>query len=109
MEIAKHGIAFPTAHKPDGVGIHVATQQGHGATSAQAVGIHVGRAKTDVQEGGSSSAEQGGDVVAGDVVPAGAHKVGAQGGRWRKARGAEVLDSANEGLGGHATVCPMRP
>ena len=32
-------------------------------------------------------AEQGGDVVAGDVMPAGAHEVGAQGGRRRKARG----------------------
>ena len=53
-----------------------------------------------MREGGGSSAEQGGDAVAGDVVPAGAHKVGAQGGRRRKARGAEVLDSANEGLGG---------
>ena len=38
--------------------------------------------------------------MAGDVIPAGAHKVGAQGGCRRKARGAEVLDSANEGLGG---------
>ena len=100
MEIAKHGIAFPLAHKPDGVGIHAATQQGHGATSAQAVGVHVGWAKTDVGEGGGSSAEQGGDVVAGDMVRAGAHNVGAKGGRRSKARGAEVLDSANEGLGG---------
>ena len=57
-------------------------------------------AKPDVREESGGSAEQAGDVVAGDVVPAGAHKVGAQGGRWRKARGAEVLDSANEGLGG---------
>ena len=79
--MGKHsGVAFPPAHKPDGVGIHAATQQGHGATSAQAAGIHVGRAKADVWEGGGSSAEQGGDVMAGDVVPAGAHKVGAQGG-----------------------------
>ena len=100
MEIAKHGIAFPMAHKPDGVGIHTATQQGHGATSAQAAGVHVRQAKTDLQEGGGSSAEQGSDVVAGDMVLAGAHKVGAQGGHRRKARGAEVLDSANEGLGG---------
>ena len=98
VEIAKHGIAFPPAHKPDGVGIHAATQQGHGTTSMQAAGIHVRRAKTDVREGCGSSAEQGGDAVAGDVVPAGAHKVGAQGGRQRKACGAEV-DSANEGLG----------
>ena len=100
MEIAKHGVAFPPAHQPDGVGIHPATQQRHGTTSAQAAGVHVGRAKPDVREGSGSSAEQGGDVVAGDVVPAGAHKVGAQGGRRRKACGAEVLDSANEGLGG---------
>ena len=100
MEIAKHDVAFPLAHQPDGVGIHAATQQGHGATSTQAAGVHVRRAKPDVREGGCSSAEQGGDVVAGDVVPAGAHKVGAQGGRRRKAHGAEVLDSANEGLGG---------
>ena len=92
MEIVKHGVAFPPAHKLNGVGIHVATQQGHGATSMQAVGIHVGQAKTDVREGSSSSVEQGGDVVAGDMVPAGAHKVGAKGGRQRKARGAEVLD-----------------
>ena len=100
MEIAKHGVAFPPAHKPDGVGIHAATQQGHGATSAQAADVHVGQAKTDVREGSGSSAEQGGDVVAGDVVPPGAYKVGAKGGRRRKAHGAEVLDSANEGLGG---------
>ena len=100
MEIAKHGIAFPPAHKPDGVGIHAATQQGHGTTSVQAAGVHVGRAKTDVGEGSGSSAEQGGDVVAGDMVPASAHNVGAKGGRRSKARGAEVLDSANEGLGG---------
>ena len=100
MEIVKHGVAFPLAHKPDGVGIHAATQQGYGTTSVQAVGVHVGWAKTDVREGGGSSAEQGGDVVAGDVVPVGAHKVGAKGGRQRKARGVEVLDSANEGLGG---------
>ena len=80
MEIAKHGIPFPAAHQPDGVSIHTATQQRHGAASAQAAGIHVGWAKPDVWEGSSGSAEQDGDVVAGDVVPAGAHKVGAQGG-----------------------------
>ena len=106
MEIAKHGVAFPPAHKPDGVGIHAATQQGHGATNAQAAGIHVKQAKADVREGGGSSAEQGGDVVAGYVVPVDAHKVGAQGGRRRKARGVEVLDSANEGLGGARHCVP---
>ena len=100
MEIAKHGIAFPPAHKPDGVGIYAATQQGHGATSMQAAGVHVGRAETDVGERSGSSAEQSGDVVAGDVVPACAHNVGAKGGRRSKVRGAEVLDSVNEGLGG---------
>ena len=100
MEIAKHSVAFPAAHKPDGVGIHAATRQGHGATGMQAASVHVGRAKTDVREGRGFRAEQGGDVVAGDVVLAGAHKVGAKGRRRRKARGAEVLNSANEGLGG---------
>ena len=53
-----------------------------------------------MREGSGRSVDQGGDVLAGDVVPSGAHKVGAKGGRWRKARGVEVLDSANEGLGG---------
>ena len=67
---------------------------------------HVGQAKADVWEGGGRSAEQGGDVMAGDVVPAGAYKVGAQGGRRRKAPGAEVLDSANEGLGGACHSVP---
>ena len=97
MEIAKHGVAFPLAHQLDGVDIHAATQQRHGATSAQAAGVHVGQVKPDVREGSGGSAEQGGDAVAGDVVLAGAHKVR---GHQRKARGAEVLDSANEGLGG---------
>ena len=63
MEIAKHSIAFPAAHKPDGVGIHAATEQGHGATGAQAVGVHVRRTKTYVREGCSGGAEQGGDIV----------------------------------------------
>ena len=76
--------------------IYAATQQGHGATSTQAAGIHVGQVKTNAGEGGGSSAEQGGDVVAGDMVPAGAHNEGAKGGCQSKARGAEVLDSANE-------------
>ena len=100
MVIAKHSVAFPPSHKPGGVGIHAATQQGHGATSMQAAGVHIGRAKTNVREGCGSSVEQGGDVVAGDMVPAGVNKVGAKGGRQRKARGAEVPDMANEGLGG---------
>ena len=66
----------------------------------QAAGVHVGWAKTDVREGSCSGAEQAGDVMAGDMVLAGAHKVDAKGCHWRKARGAEVLNSANEGLGG---------
>ena len=100
MEIVKQGIAFPAAHKPDGVSIHAATQQGHGTTDAQAAGIHVDRAKTDVREGSGGGVEQGGDVMAGDVVPACAHKVGAKGRRRRKARGLDLV--------GHAMVCSLR-
>ena len=50
------------------------------ATSTQAAGVHVGQAKTDVEKGGGSSVEQGGDLVAIDMVPVGAHNVGAKGG-----------------------------
>ena len=38
--------------------------------------------------------------MAGDMVPTDAHNVGAKEGRRSKARGAEVLDSTNKGLGG---------
>ena len=76
------------------------------ASGAQAVDVNVERAKTDVREGSGGGAEQGGDVVAGDVVPAGAHKVGAKGRHWRKARGADVLNSANDGLGGACHSVP---
>ena len=100
MEKAKHSVAFPAAHKPDGVGIHAATQQGHGTTGAQAAGVHVGWTKTDAREGSDGGVEQGGDVVPGDMIPAGAHKVGAKGRCRGKARGEEVLNSANEGLVG---------
>ena len=99
MELAKHSIAFPAAHKPNGVGIHTATQQGHGPTGAQAAGVHIGRAKSDVREGSSGSAEQRGDVVAGDMVPVGAHEVGVKGRGRRKASRTQVLNSAGEGLG----------
>ena len=64
------------------------------------MGVHVGWTKTDVREGSGGRAEQGGDVMAGDVVPAGAHKVGAKRRHQRNDRRAEVLNSANEGLGG---------
>ena len=109
MEIAKHGVAFPPAHQPDGVGIHAATQQRHGATSAQAVGVYVGRAKPDVREGRGSVAEQGGDVVAGDVVPAGAHKVGAQGVVGGRPVERRYWTRRMRDLVGHATVYPLWP
>ena len=66
----------------------------------------IGQTKTDVREGSSGGAEQGGDVMAGDVVPVGAQKVCAKGRHRRKARGPEVLNSANEGLGGASHSVP---
>ena len=41
VKVAKHGVGAPAAHQPDGVGVDVAAEKGHGATSAEAAGIDI--------------------------------------------------------------------
>ena len=61
MQVTEHGVRFPTADQTDGVAIDFTTEEGHGATGAQATGFDVGRAIVEVWKGGGGSFEEGGD------------------------------------------------
>ena len=46
VEIAEHGIGMPPPHQANDIGVYASAEEGHGATSMESAGRHIGRKET---------------------------------------------------------------
>ena len=83
VQVPEYCIRFPGADEANGVGVNLATKEGHGPTCTEAAGIHVVGGKTVVGKGVSGRAEDHGEVRGCEGGTAVATDVGAQ---WRGRR-----------------------
>ena len=110
MQVPEHCIRFPAADEADGVGVDLATKDGHGPACTEAAGVDVMCGKTEVGKGMSGRAEDHGEVSGCEGGTAVATDVGAQ---WRGRRatrpteGETRIDEGVDGAGGGVTAAGM--
>ena len=110
MEVPEHCVRFPVTDEADGVGIDLATEEGHGPASMEAAGIDVVCRETEVGKGVGRTMEDRGEVGGCEGGTAGAADVGAQrrGGRATSpTEGDTPIGEDVDGAGGGVAAAGM--
>ena len=89
VHVPEHCVRFPVADEADGVGVDLATKEGHGPACTEAAGVDVVGGETEVGKGVSGRAEDHGEVSGCEGGTAVATDVGAQ---WRGRRAARPTE-----------------